>query len=216
MIVAALLGFAFGFVGSMPVAGPISILVFGRGLQDRARSGVYLAMGSAIAESAYAYLAFWGFSALLARYAWIEVLSRGLAALLLTALGAHFVRRSPPPPSAQHAPYEHVDHRRSFALGFTITALNPTLMATWGAAVTMVHSFHVVAFGPGRALPFSIGVCTGILGWFTLLLSLLGRYRARFQQGTVERLVRGMGVLLLLLGAVFIVRFAMYFYRSGG
>ena len=216
MIAAALLGFVFGFVGSMPVAGPISILVFGRGLQDRARSGVYIAVGSAIAESVYAYLAFWGFSALLARYAWIELLSRGLAAVLLTVLGIHFVRRSPPPPTADHAPYKDVGNKRSFALGFTITALNPTLMATWGAAVTTLHSFDLVAFGPGRALPFSIGVCCGISGWFAVLLSLLGRYRARFDRGTVERLVRAMGVLLLLLGLFFVVRFGMYFVHTGG
>ena len=72
MLTAALLGFALGFVFSMPVAGPVSLLVFGRGLQGRGRSGVSLALGSSIAESMYAYLAFWGFSALLGSYAWIE------------------------------------------------------------------------------------------------------------------------------------------------
>ena len=208
MIVAALLGFVFGFVGSMPLAGPISLLVFGRGLQDRARSGVYIAAGSAIAESVYAYLAFWGFSELLAAYGWIELLSRGLAAVLLTGLGIHFVRRDAAQPDPSYTPTKDVGNKRSFALGFTITALNPTLMATWGAAVTALHSFDLVAFGPGRALPFSVGVCLGITGWFTLLLSLLGRYRARFKAETVAKVVRAMGFLLIGLGLFFAVRFA--------
>ena len=214
MVIAALLGFAFGFVGSMPVAGPISLLVFGRGLQDRARSGAYLAAGAAIAESVYAYLAFWGFSELLAPYAWVEQWSRALAAVLLTGLGIHFVRRSPPPPTSGYAPYKEVGNKRSFVLGFTITALNPTLMASWGAAVTTMHSFHMVAFGPGRALPFSIGVCLGITSWFWLLLGLLARYRNRFHESTVERVVRVMGVLLIGLGLFFAVRFAQTLLTS--
>ena len=95
-----------------------------------------------------------------------------------------------------------------------ITALNPTLMATWGAAVTTAHSFDVVAFGPGRALPFAIGVALGITGWFWLLLTLLGRYRTRFQAQTVERVVRGMGVLLIGLGLFFAVRFFLLVQTS--
>src|SRR5687768_3425522 len=91
MLTVALLGFVFGFVGSMPVAGPIAILVFGRGLEGRMRSGVYLAVGAAIAESIYAYFAYWGFSELLTHHRWIEPVTRTVAAILLIGLGLHFV-----------------------------------------------------------------------------------------------------------------------------
>ena len=37
-----------------------------------------------------------------------------------------------------------VGNKRSFLLGLTITALNPTLIATWGAAVAAVHSCEVI------------------------------------------------------------------------
>lgn len=211
MLIAPLIGFVFGFVGSMPVAGPIGILVFGRGLQNRARSAIYLALGSALAESVYAYLAFWGFSALLAVHAWIEPISRGLAALLLTGLGLHFILKRPEPEAAQQTPDPTFGNKRSFFLGITITALNPTLMVTWGGAVTMLHSLDVVAFDPRRALPFSIGVCVGISVWFAVLLTLLARFRERFRRSTLERVVRIMGVLLTLLGLFFAVRFALYF-----
>jgi threonine/homoserine/homoserine lactone efflux protein len=213
MFIAPLIGFVFGFVGSMPVAGPIGILVFGRGLQDRARSAIYLAVGSALAESVYAYLAFWGFSALLSMHSWIEPISRGLAAVLLTGLGLHFLfkRAEPEAPTRSRNSDPATGNKRSFLLGITITALNPTLMVTWGGAVTMLHSLDIVAFDARRALPFSIGVCLGISLWFTVLLALLGRYRGRFPRSTLDRTVRIMGVLLTLLGLFFAVRFVTYF-----
>jgi threonine/homoserine/homoserine lactone efflux protein len=213
MLIALLLGFAFGFIGSMPVAGPVAILVFGRGLQNRARSGVYLAAGSAVAESVYAFLAFWGFSALLKQYPWIEPVSRALAAVILTALGLRFaLARQQPEAAPDQQAQNGGGHKRSFLLGITITTLNPTLMVTWGMAVTALHSLDLVSFDAKRALPFSIGVWLGICGWFTVLLVLLARFKHRFKRSTLDAAVRVMGGLLTLLGLVFAVRFFMYLH----
>lgn len=206
-MLAALLGFVFGFVGSMPVAGPVALLVFGRGLEDRSRSGLYLASGAALAESVYAYLAFWGFSTFLARYHWIETVSTITAALVLCALGLRFMLKRPPSQRAQQPRDPRVGNKRSFALGFTVTALNPALIATWAAAVTTVFSLHVVDFEQSGALPFSIGACTGIVTWFATLLYLLRRFRARLSPQLRDRLLRVMGVVLLTLGLGLALRF---------
>ena len=45
MLLAALIGLALGFFGSVPVAGPIAALVVSRGVQSRFRSGVFIALG---------------------------------------------------------------------------------------------------------------------------------------------------------------------------
>ncbi len=210
MLIAALIGFGFGFLGSVPVAGPVSILVFSRGLEDRARSAMFLSLGAALVESAYAFLAFWGFAALLAAHPWIEPISRGMAAALLIGLGLGFAlqRREP---AAVDAPAPADGSTRGFLLGVTITALNPTLIVTWGGAVTMLHSSDLLAFDGGRALPFAVGVCLGIFAWFTALLALLARFRRRFDRASLDRVVRIMGVLLVLFGLYFAVRFALYF-----
>jgi threonine/homoserine/homoserine lactone efflux protein len=207
VLLAALLGFCFGYIGSMPVAGPIAVLVFGRGLEDRARNGLFLASGAAIAESVYAYLAFWGFSAFLVSYPWIEPVSRAAAAIILTTLGVHFYRKKPVP-AGEVKPQRKAGNKRSFFLGFTITALNPTLIATWTAAVTTVFSLGIVSFESAEALPFSLGAFSGIIGWFATLLYLLNRFRSRFSRATLDRLVKGMGVLLIVLGLGVAVRFA--------
>jgi threonine/homoserine/homoserine lactone efflux protein len=207
MVAAALLGFCFGYIGSMPVAGPIAVLVFGRGLEDRTRNGLYLASGAAIAESVYAYLAFWGFSAFLTRYPWIVPTSRVAAAVLLTALGVHFYLRRPKPAGAS-APAQNHGNKRSFFLGFTITALNPTLIATWTAAVTTLYSLDIVSFHSSEALPFSFGAFSGIVGWFATLLYLMNRFKARFSRTSIDRLVHVMGILLIVLGLGIAARFA--------
>ena len=194
MFWAALIGFLFGFIGSMPVAGPIALLVFGRGLENRMRSGLYLACGAAIAESIYAYLAFWGFSAFLVQYEWVVPVSRAGAAIILIVLGLHFARKKTANDAQRAAPDPNVGNKRSFVLGFTITALNPTLIATWTAAVTMVYSLDVVKFDAGGALPFSLGALVGITTWFVTLLYLLGRFKSRFSHKTINRILRGMGI----------------------
>lgn len=202
MLVAALIGFAFGFIGSMPVAGPIAVLVFTRGVEDRFRSGIAIAAGAALAEGIYAFLAFWGFSTLLADYEILVPISRGAAAAILAVLGLVFLRRrSGPvgPPRAER-------HGTSLALGFTITALNPTLIATWTAAVTTLFSTGLVSFAPHLAWPFSLSAIVGILAWFGALLLLLRRARGRLRQATLDRIVRVMGALLLALSVWFAVQ----------
>ena len=210
-MLAALLGFLFGFVGSMPIAGPVAVLVFGRGIEDRGRSGFYIAMGSAFAESVYAYLAFWGFSAFLTQYRWIEWVSTAAAAVILTGLGLRFMLR--PHTSEQRITDRprHVGKKRNFALGFMLTALNPTLIATWTAAVTTVYSLQIVTFDLRGALPFSIGAATGIITWFATLLYLLNHFRARVSPAVLDKVVRVMGGFLVTLGLGIAVRFV---YRT--
>jgi threonine/homoserine/homoserine lactone efflux protein len=215
-MLAALLGFLFGFVGSMPVAGPVAVIVFGRGIEDRGRSGLYIAIGSAVAESVYAYLAFWGFSAFLTKYKWIELVSTSAAALILSGLGLRFMLRKPQSERPVDDGKRHVGKKRNFTLGFLLTALNPTLIATWTAAVTTVYSLQIVDFDESGALPFSLGAATGIVTWFATLLYLLKRFRARVSPAVLDRVVRVMGGFLLVLGIGIAARFAYRTFFAAG
>jgi threonine/homoserine/homoserine lactone efflux protein len=209
VVVAVLIGFAFGFLGSVPVGGPVAVLVFARGIQGRFRSAVNLAVGASISEAAYAFLAFWGFSAFLVQHAWIEPVSRGVATLILLALGYHFAfgKASSERPTVGGP---EAAAGWSFLLGFSISALNPVLITTWGAAVAMLHSVSAEAVLPGNALPFALGAGAGIAGWFVLFSLILRRYRRRFRLETLHRALRITGWLVLGLGGFFAVRFVLY------
>jgi threonine/homoserine/homoserine lactone efflux protein len=118
--------------------------------------------------------------------------------VLLIALGVHFYRKrqtvaETPPPSG-------VGNKRSFFLGFTITALNPTLIATWTFTVTTVYSFGLVKFDSGNALPFSLGAFSGIVGWFATLLYLLNRFRTTLPGVALNKVLNVMGIVLIVVG----------------
>ena len=207
MFIPAVIGFAIGFFGSVPIAGPIAALVLRRGLERRAQSGLYIAWSAALAEGIYAYLAFWGFEELLGGYPWIEIASRLAGSILLVGLGITFVSRPPSgEPASAHAE-EPVGVKRNLLLGFSITALNPTLLATWGAAVTMAYSLAPNHIATGGAPYFAVGAVGGIGVWFTMLLVLLRRFSDRFQPNTIVRVSRATGLLLLLLGSSALLRF---------
>ncbi|MBI4954668.1 MAG: LysE family transporter [Myxococcales bacterium] len=207
MLLAALIGLAFGFIGSIPVAGPIAALVFERGLVGRFRSGVFISLGAAVAEGAYAFLAFWGFSTYLKDYPIIEPISRAVAAAILVGLGIMFARYRSKPDEGSVRKSDSA--ATSFALGLSITALNPTFIATWTAVVTMLYSTGV-DLSRAQAVPFSLGSVLGIVGWFATLLGLIRRYRDRFTRATLDKIVRGIGWFLLVCAVYFAVQFVRY------
>ena len=201
MLIAIVIGFLFGFVGSMPVAGPIAALVLARSLAGRFRAGLAISAGAAVAESAYAFLAFWGFSTLLLRYPVILPVSRGAAAVILVTLGTLLAWR-PPEMSTRDEPVRD-RLTGSLLLGFSITALNPTLIATWTAAAATLASTGLLRLTPDLALPFALAACAGIVVWFWLLVAGVRRFKDRFRAETLSKVVRVIGVALVGLGLWF-------------
>lgn len=204
-------GLLCGFLGSIPVAGPISALVLHRGLNRRYASAIWIGWGGAIAEGLYALVTFFGFAKYLTKYPWIDTASRGLAAVILIGLGISFMRyknkTGEPERKAESA-------LQSFGLGFSITAINPTLIATW-ASMAAILSAAGMPMTPADAAPFSAGATIGIGAWFSAFVWILKRYGERFKPKTLERVVRVIGLAVLGLGVWFVVRFIQAL-SSGG
>lgn len=210
MWLAAVVGFAFGFLGSVPVAGPISVIVVTKGIDRKFRSGLWIAIGAAVAESGYAFLSFWGFSSLLDDYAWVEPASQGFAAAALVVLGILLVRKADEPPRPEGDDEEETGGRRlggHFLTGFAVSALNPTLLATWTGAVTALFSSGVIDAVPSEALPFAIGATLGIVAWFAVLLWLIRHGVRSIPSRILGRLIRVTGFAVLALGLCFLVPF---------
>ncbi len=199
MLSVAIAGLLFGFFGSMPLAGPISVLVFSRGVQGRLKTGFFTSLGASIAESLYAFAAFWGLSALLQEFPAIEPWSRGLAAILLTYVGISLMREK----GLAKAREGRERKRHAVLVGFLVTALNPTLLATWTAATTTLLAGGWVPFRPSYAWFFASGVLLGDIAWYSLLLRMTGLYRTKVGMKALVTTIRITGGFLVALGGYF-------------
>ncbi|MGO9833835.1 MAG: LysE family translocator [Polyangiaceae bacterium] len=190
------LALAFGYIGSMPLAGPVAIMALSRAARKRFGEALRVGLGAAIAEGLYAGVAFFGYTSLLGRRPEVVPISRGATALILGALGLHFAfwRRK-----------EAKDRRENKAgtalLGFSVSAANPTLFLTWSTAVALLYSKGLEQPPALYAIPFGVSAACGVGGWFFSLTLLLRRYGARLSEAAFTWTVRAMGVLLVVLGA---------------
>lgn len=201
--IAALIGFAMGFAGSIPLAGPTTMLVLSFGIQGRIREAAGVAAGSALPEAIYAGLALWGFGALLESFSWVAQVSRGFAIAILLVVGLFLLLR--PPAEGGEAPREIADQPgliRSFLLGTSVTAFNPALILNWGAAATMLYSLEILDPDSLLAIPFGLGAATGIVSWFAIVLVLLHHHRRRISPLLRDRLLRSMGLLLIAFALI--------------
>jgi threonine/homoserine/homoserine lactone efflux protein len=202
MWMAFIMGLSLGFFGSIPVAGPASILVLKNALEKGNRQGIDIAIGAAVGEGIYAFVAFWGLTAVLMEFPALVSVFRIVGAILVIALGLYLVFRRTTPEQVQAAKLADRQGRR-WLRGFASAVLNPTLIVTWTTIVTGLHATSALEADTRGALPFALGVAIGILGWFAFLVKVVAqRFRDRLQPANIERLVRGIGWAMVGIGAV--------------
>jgi threonine/homoserine/homoserine lactone efflux protein len=209
MIASLAMGFLMGWVGSMPLAGAVSIFVFQNGLAGRLRRGMVLAAGAAVAEALWCLAALIGAEQILSRWPGLEGIARSLGGLILLALGIYFLRKKNILPATEEGASSDQDGaltlRREFWLGFVLVAGNVSIPFTWLGMITIAVSWGLDPVA-GPPWYFVLGVALGIMGWFALLLKLLDAFRTRFKPHTHERLMKAMGCLLLAVGAFTLIR----------
>ena len=209
MIGSLIVGFAMGWVGSMPLAGAVSIFVFQRGLAGHFRRGLVLASGAAVAEAIWCLAAVVGAEQILSRWPTLEGIAKSIGGMILLALGVYFLLSRKNLPTQQDDPDQEFDTSglmlREFWLGFVLVAGNISIPFTWLAMITVAVSLGLDPLA-GPPWLFAVAVAVGIMGWFTVLLKLLAAFRARFRPSIHELLMKAMGFLLLAVGLFTLLR----------
>lgn len=197
MVFAAVLGALIGFVSAVPVAGPVSALIFSYGMRGKYSKGRWIAFGAGMAEAFYTALAFWGFTHFLFDLTFIFAASKFIAGVILIALGIYFFRSKKM--RALHVPANKSDsyRRNSILVGAGMSFVNPTLIATWTATITTLYGLHPFEFTTLNSAAFSIGVWFGIVAWFTLMLKWMERHRNKIEPKTIDRLLKIIGIFLV-------------------
>ena len=187
-----------GFIGSIPLAGPIAVMVISRAGVGKFREALQLALGAAIAEGVYAGIAFWGFATFLASHKTAMPIAHGVTAVVLLAVGAHFIRWKAPTGDEK----EDRSSRSAFWLGLTAALANPTLLLTWSAVTTAIYSRQIVVMTGWEAIPFGLAAAAGIAAWFSALVALMKRFHHKLPRTALQWVVRAMGLLLIVIAVV--------------
>lgn len=200
-LVASGLGCVLAFVGSVPMTGPLAVIVLDRLILAQRRSAAWIALAGSLVEGFIAAMVATWLPLVLRHSAAIVTLARLSGALVILAVGVALTLR---PRLLDAVKTER--KRQSFAAGFLTTALNPTLLATWTVTVVALHDAGLLRGGYGTGIGFGLGVSSGALAWFALVIGLARR--ARMTRLTRHRASFGrtIGLVLAALGAVLFVR----------
>lgn len=189
------LGFTIGFVGSIPVTGPVSASVFSHLLEGRYRAGLWTAAGGSIAKGLYAGLAAWGLSALLSDMSWLESASHWIAALIMCVIGVALLR--------QKSRKRKAAAGQGFVFGLSVTALNPTLLGTFGAVVTILHGRGIAPVSGLDCALFGLSAAVGMVLWYCCAIALMKRFASGLAGNHIVVAKRAMAVLVFGLAVYF-------------
>ena len=185
----------FGFAGSMPLAGPISVMVVARAAQKQFGEALRVGLGAAVAEAIYAGIAFFGYTTILRHHPVLVPVSHGVTAVVLIVLGVWFVFWKP-----KDKEDKEKNRAGTVLVGFTVSMLNPTLLLTWTGAVAFLFSKGLGEVSEWAAIPFGVCAGVGVAGWFGVLVALLRKHGSKMSQSVLTWAVRGLGVALVGLG----------------
>lgn len=197
MALALVVGFLLGYLGSIPAAGPLAVLLVAAALAGQPRRALMLAVGGAFAEGLWALAAARGLGWVLEAHPAIDRALRTGGAALVVAMGLALAlapRRAAEAPSSGRA-------TSALLTGFVLVALNPSFLASWIASCAVLRAYPALApaVAPAHAAALAVGAAVGVVSWFATLGRLLARYRERLGAWH-GRLVRGLGWTLVALG----------------
>ncbi len=126
-------GLIAGFIFSVPVAGPISILITSNALKGRLRYCQKAAIGASFADFVYVFIAVLGLTSLYNVYRPAIPYILAVGALFLLGLGIKIIRTKLSLESMEDDSFlnDKLKNKGGFRTGFLINFLNPTLFLGW-------------------------------------------------------------------------------------
>ncbi|HEY3255695.1 MAG TPA: hypothetical protein VGJ91_17170 [Polyangiaceae bacterium] len=193
-IAVLLVAFVFGFIASVPPAGPIAALIIHESAQGEHQRARRIGIGAALVESILAALAAGAVWLVSSHEALLHRIGFGVAALLFPIVGLRLIFWTPRASLGQGG-----KQKGGMLLGATIAALNPTPLIAWCAVVTLLHSGHLFVEGP--LIPvFGIAGGLGVVSWNLLLVALLKQHLGRLPRRLMTAFVRCVGCVLIAMG----------------
>lgn len=193
-VAALLVAFLFGFITSIPPAGPISALLIRQSAEGEHQHALRIGLGAALVECAFATLAAATLWLVAAQAALLHQVGFVVAALLFPIVGLRLLLWKPRVILSERAGKDG-----GVWLGASVAALNPGPLVGWGTFVALLHAGHLTVEGPWIPL-FGLAGGAGVLSWNVLLVGLLKRHLGRLPRQLMTTFVRSVGCLLMGIG----------------
>ena len=245
-----LVGAAAGAFYSMPVAGPISIIIVSKALTGKVRFCLRTAMGAALIETIIVFIVVFGIAVFYEFYQPFLPYFLSVGAILVIIVGMKITKQKTNINSIESETLvtDKYKDRGGFITGVIINITNLTLLINWSIASLMTLTF-AASFGLNiggldlvmnkhldsiseitgsdldniksnnsvgekgihhetdsgvtplaMSLAFAMGVGAGIYIWFHILTRLIIKYRGMINSSILDKLIRGLGVILILMG----------------
>jgi threonine/homoserine/homoserine lactone efflux protein len=198
-LLAALTGFAFGFILSVPV-GPVNVTIINEG----ARRGLFWALmigfGASAMEVVYCALAFTGFASFFAGIV-VKAAMELVSFIFMLYLGIRFLttRTIPTIAPAEEKIKVRLHPRSAFYVGLVRVMGNPGVFLFWIVLAALFRSRDWVGTSWGDVFWCVAGVGAGTSVWFSGLSYAVSRGHGRFTEKTLLRMEHGSGIAMLLL-----------------
>jgi len=191
---ALFVAFLFGFVTSIPPAGPVAALMIQQSAKGEHQRALRIGIGAALVECLFAGTAAGALWVVAGRAALLHKIGFLVASLLFPIVGLRLIFWKASPASAARGASQ-----AGVRLGATIAALNPAPLIGWATVVTLLHSGHL--FVNGALIPFfGLAGGAGVASWNFVLVSLLKRHLGRLPPALLATFVRCVGCLLVGIG----------------
>jgi len=198
-LVAALTGFIFGFILSVPV-GPVNLTIVNEGARRGLLWAMLIGFGAVVMEVIYCALAFTGFASFFDGKV-IKAVMELTSFVFFLYLGIRFLTVST---ITAVAPVEEklkqkLHPRSAFGIGFVRVMGNPGVFLFWIFLAAYFKAHDWVEPTLNGTLACVAGVAVGTSVWFCGLSYAVSRGHGKFTERTLLRMENISGICLLLM-----------------
>lgn len=212
------IGILLGFLGSVPITGPTSATVFQSGMRRRWSHGFSVGLGSSVVEGGFAAVSLLGVSQLLdgedaagdsggSSSSSLQAWSQLLGGVIVSVLGVVFLNFK-----LDVAELEQQEVGgdgpptvgcRGIVIGMLIKLAGMHSLAVYSMAIATIRGLGLGVLS-GTELPsglaLGLGVAAGAVGWYSILLSLMRHLHSSSFIKHADKITKGFGLLLALIG----------------
>ena len=193
--------FLTGFLSSTLALGPVTFLVFRNALIGKYGRGVAMIFGSSLMEAIYCATALTLVSTVLSYNHKIQIFSRAVSFFLFLIIGIYLLKTNLDREiSSGVKEASKGEKSKSFLAGFVLVALNPTIILTWSAAITVLYSLKIVAISTFLDIVvFALFAAIGTICGGLSMIFLIKIYKINFSRQSIKVILKLFGIILIVL-----------------